>query len=259
MGIALNITAYALAYQGDFEQALTPCHELIHAGQEAADKELCCWGLYPLGFVKRRLGHLNEAITFLHQAMSISESIPDYTFYVLAGGELGQCYLCLGNFQLALETLNKTKQISMERKIIGNPITPLINGTSEAYLLFVEQSAGDKRKASFWLKKARIACKISVKHGKVFQPAFPEAMLLKGRYEWLSGRISIARKWWQRSLIMAEDMNQKFDLGMTHFEIGLRLGEQSNLERAAVVFLEIGAHAYLAETQELLRRIESLD
>ena len=258
-GIALNITAYALAYQGDFEQALTPCHELIHAGQEAADKELCCWGLYPLGFVKRRMGHLNEAITFLHQAMSISESIPDYTFYVLAGGELGQCYLCLGNFQLALETLNKTKQISMERKIIGNPITPLINGTSEAYLLFVEQSAGDKRKASFWLKKARIACKISVKHGKVFQPAFPEAMLLKGRYEWLSGRISIARKWWQRSLIMAEDMNQKFDLGMTHFEIGLRLGEQSNLERAAVVFLEIGAHAYLAETQELLRRIESLD
>ena len=72
----------------------------------------------------------------------------------------------------------------------------------------------------------------------------------QGRYEWLMGRSGTARKWWQRSLRLAEEMGQRFYLGKTHLEISQWLGDRAHLERAESIFEEIGAEWELALARE---------
>ena len=79
-------------------------------------------------------------------------------------------------------------------------------------------------------------------------------MRLRGTYEWLRGKPAAAQKWWQRSLALAEEMGQRYDLGMTHLEMGQRLAERAHLERAEAILAEIGAEWDLARAREALER-----
>ena len=82
-------------------------------------------------------------------------------------------------------------------------------------------------------------------------------MRLQGRYEWLKGKPTVARQWWQRSLDTAEEIGLRYDLGMTHLEMGQRLGERAHLERAETIFAEIGAERDLARAREALEKQET--
>ena len=57
-------------------------------------------------------------------------------------------------------------------------------------------------------------------------------MRLQGIYEWLTGKRAAAQQWWLRSLAEAERMGLGYDVAMTHFEMGQRLGERTHLEKA---------------------------
>jgi tetratricopeptide (TPR) repeat protein len=131
-------------------------------------------------------------------------------------------------------------------------ITRFRNGLAEAYLLAVEQR--DKNEKMDWLKKAGRACQDALKQGKAYPPGTPEAMMLRGRYEWLRGRHTSARKWWQRSLGLAEGMDLRYDLGRTQLEIGERFNEREHLERAETLFTETVSEWELARARELMKR-----
>jgi hypothetical protein len=65
-------------------------------------------------------------------------------------------------------------------------------------------------------------------------------MRSQGTYEWLRGKPSAARKWWQRSLALAEKMGQRYDLGLTYLEMGRRLDMGIHVEQAKEILSEIG-------------------
>ena len=126
----------------------------------------------------------------------------------------------------------------------------LRNGLAEADLLAAEQSTGTER--AEWLKKAGRACRAVLKHGKAFRGGLPEAMRLQGTCEWLRGKPGAAKQWWERSLSVAQEMGQRYDLGRTHLEMGRRLGQTEHLEQAAALFAEIGAEWDLMQAREAL-------
>ena len=111
----------------------------------------------------------------------------------------------------------------------------------------------DDTESEAWLKKARQACKVALKQGKVYPPGLPEALMLRGRYDWLRGKHKAAEKWWQHSLALAENMGVRYDLGRTLLEIGERLGERAYIERAEAIFTKCGAQWDLAKAQEALK------
>jgi len=128
----------------------------------------------------------------------------------------------------------------------------LRDGLAEAYLLAAEQN--DKSKRAEWLKRAGRACRAALQHSqKAVRSGLPEAMRLRGRYEWLRGKRATAQQWWQRSLAEAEALGMRYELGVTHLEMGQRLGERAHLEKAEAIFAEIGAEWDLAKARELLR------
>lgn len=242
-------TAMMLAYQGDLSQALRDCREVVRTGRDGADPQVQCWGLSTQGFVQWRLGQFDEAIAALREGLELAKTIPDHAFRISASADLGRCYLrqgCLEEAQIAFQE----SQRFYVTNIGGDSYVSLRNGLAEAYLLAVEKHGQNER--TDWLRKAKRACRDALKQGNVFRPGLPEAMRLKGICEWLRGRHAAAHKWWRRSLALAEEMEQRYDLGVTHLEMGQRLGEHAHLERAEAILAEIGAEWDLARAREAL-------
>ena len=254
-GMPVYLITLMLSYQGDLSQALMHCQDLVRFGQEGADLQVQCWGLSAQGFVQQRLGRFDEATVALREAIELAKAIPDYAFRIIASAVLGQCYLRQGLLGQALTALDTSQQFYMGY-LGGDVYASLRNGLAEAYLLAAEQR--DRTERVGWLKEAQRACRDALKQGKAFRPGLPEAMRLQGTYEWLRGRPAAAQKWWQRSLALAEEMGQRYDLGMTHLEIGQRLGERAHLGHAEAIFAEIGAEWDLARAREALGGVRAI-
>ncbi len=251
-GVAVSVAAINLVYQGDLTESLTYSHDLVRLGRDGADLVVWCWGLTRQGTAQSAKGQLDEAIVILKNAIELAEAIPDIHMQIRAGGELGRCYLRQGDSEQALAMLENIRHLSDQYRVRRQDlITPLFNGLAGAYLLTAEQRDSSER--TDWLKKAERTCWDALKQGKAFRPGLPEAMRLKGTSEWLRGKPAAA-KWWQRSLALAKEMGQRYDLGMTHLEMGQRLGERAHLERAEAIFAEIGAEWDLARAREALER-----
>jgi tetratricopeptide (TPR) repeat protein len=255
-GSATNLQAIGLNYRGNFTQAMTRCRDLVQLGQEGADPQVRCWGLTQRGFALRRLGRLDEAVTVLREAVELTKAIPDQVTHLVAGGELGRYYLRQDQLEQALSTLHATQQAYVEHRAGWTAVTPLRNGLAEAYLLAAEQS--DKTEKADWLKKAKLACRAALKQGKAARGGLPEAMMLQGRYEWLMGKPAAAQKWWGRSLALAEERGQRYDLGLTYLEMGQRLGERAHLERARAIFTKVGAEWDLARVREASGELQAV-
>jgi len=257
LGYSMWIMAYNYAHRGDVGNALPYGQELVRWGRDVADREIWCWGEVVQGYAQRRGGLLEEAITHLQRAIELSEAIPDYITRVAAGGELGVCYLRQGQWQAALAELEKSQQINIEHNMMEPySVATFRNGLAEAYLVAAEQSEASERPS--WLSKAKGACRAALKRSRTFRVKLAKAMRLQGRYEWLKGKPTAARRWWQRSLDTAEEIGLRYDLGMTHLEMGQRLGERAHLEQAEAIFVEIGVEGDLARAREALKGVPAI-
>jgi class 3 adenylate cyclase/tetratricopeptide (TPR) repeat protein len=251
-GFDIQFVGATLTYAGDLNHALEQGRTLVQVGQDADALQLECWGEMLQGLARIRTGHLDEARGHLERAVNIAIKVPDYYVGVLATGALGQCLARQGEFVQAHQVLENGAHLRAKYKGVGDSYTHLVHGQAECYLLQAERASSSEKKE--WLRKANRACQSALKQVKAFRPGAPEAMLLKGRYEWLRGKREAAREWWNKSLAEAERMSMRYDQGMTHLEIGQQLGERVHLEKAETIFAEIGAELDLVKTGKLLQR-----
>ena len=248
------MVVYALTQRGDLAQAVEHNEELIRVSQDTNELRLLSWGLSEQGRVQGRVGHWAEACAALERSAELADAVPDHDTSAADRGLLGQLYLRQGELEQALEALRESERLCAEHNVWTFNATPFRNGLADAYLLAAERSDGAERAAS--LTKAKRACRAALKHGKAFRGGLPEAMRLQGTYQWLRGKPAAARKWWGRSIDLAEELGQRYDLGMTHLERGRRLGDRAHLERAEAIFADIGAEWDLAQAREALRKTE---
>jgi tetratricopeptide (TPR) repeat protein len=250
-GWRLAIVDYADAavHEGRFGEALAHAQDLVRLGQESGDRVVLAWGLARQGFALRGLGKLGDAVDSLEGARERLKSIPDYHVYVDCSGELGQCHLRLGDLRRALTVFEECRGLRVEHGMMRSPMcTRFINGMAEACLLLAEQEDGAARSA--WLGKAGTACAEALRQGRAYLPGMPEAMMLRGRYEWMRGRRAHAARWWHRSEELADHTGVRYDLARTLFEIGIRSGDRGRLRRARDLFAEMGSQWDLSRVEE---------
>lgn len=242
-GWATYLMANINIYRGNFPQAQKFGQDLIQFGQDGADLLVQCLGQDVLGFVHQLIGHLEEAISHQQKAIELAEAIPDFLTRIGAGAKMGQCYLRQGKLQPAQEILELSHQLSLGHKEPHHFAT-LRNAMAEAYLVAAEQIPSGKPERVEWMKRAGNACLAALKQGHTFRGRRPEALRLRGQYAWLQGKTAQAQRWWQKSLTAAETQEMPYELGMTYLEIGRRIGEGACLEKAEVIFDQIGAELY---------------
>ena len=248
-GLSNLYASWAYSYQGDFSSARVIVQQLVRFGQDAGDPDIWCVGLTGLGSIQERKGEFEESIANLNKAIELAEAVPNHTIRVVAGCALAGCYSRLGDLEKSLHVLMENDNYRATRGVKGLNFM-ITKGFLETYLAAAEQAVGKKKEE--WLRKAKRVRREALRLAKVYRYFLPGAMMLQGKYEWLMGRPSFAEEWWQKSLKAAEEMGMRYDMGMTHLEMGKRLKDRAHLEKAEAIFAEIGAEFDLQEARKLL-------
>ncbi len=241
-----SLCAELLYFKGNFTQSSEIFQNIAKVGQEGADHQVWGWGLWGQGLNLLCSGSYVEAETYLLKAIELLMTIPDYQGMVDAKRDLGRCYLYQCKHKQALTILEKGEQVVKEQGLKGPPVARLYNVLSEAYLIAAEKSEG--REKTEMLNKTKHACQKALKQTKIYRGCLPHAYRVKGSYEWANGRPAAAKKWWQQSLLAAEELGARYDLGITYLEMGERTGDILLLKRAEGIFDKIGVKLYQPKT-----------
>jgi tetratricopeptide (TPR) repeat protein len=208
-------------------------------------------GLTALGSVQERRGKFEESLSSLDKAIELAEAVPMHLLRVNAGSLLGRCYFRLGDLKRSMAVLKQNEDYRATYRVKGvEYMTPL--ALFATCLAAAEQGAGSDR--GDYLRRAKKACKVVLRSAKVYRFCLPEAMMLQGKYEWIRGKPPSAQEWWEKSIKAGEEMGMRYDLGMTHLEMGRRLNDREQLKQAEAIFAEIGAEFDLAQTRDVLGR-----
>ena len=251
-GFAMAFKGWWCCFPGNHAEALIAGQDLVRFGEDAGDLEASCFGLDSLGIAQYLTGRLDEAARNLKKAIDLAEAIPDRATRIVAGSYLGKCNLRRNDLAEALGVLKQTEAYVSKHHMKRYFASAFLhNGLAEVCLSTAERSTGGER--AVWLKESKRRCGDALESSRArFRPLVPEAMRLKGTYEWLKGRPSAAEKWWNKSLSLADKMGVPHHSGLAHLEMGRRLKERTHLERAEALFRRVGAESDLAETLRLL-------
>ncbi|MBI5572695.1 MAG: AAA family ATPase [Desulfomonile tiedjei] len=225
LGCSLYMAAVAMAYQGNFADALLHCAEIIALGDNGADLQVRCWGLATEGFVLRLMGRFEEAASLLRQAIDIAEAIQDHVILIWSTSELGRCRLRQDRLDEAAAAMSLSRDLIARHGHLRLIWVPSRNAQCEWALAASEQACEADRAGS--LRLARRACTEALSNAKTYEALLPEAARLKGVCEFLKGNATRARKWWHRSAKLAEASGQRHDLTATLMEMEQRLAHRS--------------------------------
>jgi tetratricopeptide (TPR) repeat protein len=225
------------AYRGEYLVLQGHARELLQVGQDAADSHVLGWGLRLKGLLESRTGRLDRAANAFREAIELFRSIPAYPSTAEAIGDLAECYLFMGNWEQAIDILEDCRNLIALHGLRGHQITSPRNALAEAYCNAADHTKGSLRDTA--LKRAQGACDVAVKQGRIFRGGLPHALRVSGSVEWLKGKETAARASWNRSLKAADQLGSRYDLAMTHIEIGKRLDDGEELQRGADILAEI--------------------
>ena len=248
--LATNYAAIAHVHLGDLDTALLLGSELVNMGEDTNDPFVRACGFWPLIEVQDRKGKFEDCIANLQKSIEVCETMQIHEGRVNSGYKLSRSYLRLGEIEKSLDAFT---QCDVYR--IKHGTKQFVHWVFLSYfrlcLAASERANGKEREE--WLKKARRARRKALHWAQLRRIILPEATRLQGVYDWLTGRRATAHKDWQRSLDLAEEMGMRYELGMTHLEMGHRLSNVEHLRQAEAIFAEIGAEWDLAQAQKLLQ------
>ena len=240
---------WAYYLRGDMRSCLAIAQELVGAGQDANERAVLVIGLWGLGVVQQWKGDFQEAAATLTRVNELAEAILMHNGRVVAGAFSGRTYSRMGDFERSMAMLAQTDEYRRKHGVRGlDYFLPM--EFFRTRLAIAEHAEGIRRDEC--LREAKHACRRVLKWTKGYRVILPEAMRLRGLYDWLTGRRSEALKYWQCSISLAQEMGTRYDLAMTHVEMGRRLNDREHLQKAERIFADIGAEFDLAETRKLL-------
>ncbi len=236
--------------RGQFEHALARGREMVRRGEESGDRLLQAWGEMYLGESLDPQGHLAEAEVHLRAGMRHLLDSTELNNGSRAAGRLAHCLVRQGRLEEARAVVAEMRQLMDDHGLRSYFCRSVRTAEATLCLLALEQAGPDERRAA--LEQAKTACRNLLKHGKGDRGAFVPGYRMQGTYEWLRGRERKARTWWQKSLDLAPELGSRYEEALTRLEIGRRLGDRAELERAEAMFAEMGAALDLAEARRLL-------
>ena len=219
--------------------------EIVRPGEEGGDAVIRINGLLRLGCALMQAGDLDEAELALRATIELGKRIPDYQHLVCAQGFLGSMLLQDGRVDEATRMLEEAAELTARHQLRTFYATQARISLAEAYLSTAE--AGDAGA----MRMARSAVKRCMSQGRIDVEARPPGFRVEGTLLWLNGRRKEARHAWDWSLARARETGGRYDEGLTLLEIGRRAGDRPAIERAVMLFDEIGAHAQSQQALDL--------
>jgi tetratricopeptide (TPR) repeat protein len=238
-GAAVYSLAWVLRVTGDLAGSFERGAELARVGEAGADHHVLAWGLHTLGRTRLQAGAVDEAADHLRRAITLFAGVPDHQFAQCATSDLAHCDMRRGNLQAARARLEESRAVIASRRFRGFLCASTWVGLAELAVRSAEGAAGPEHRAA--LRRARRACRGALRQSARTPEAAAAAARLRGTLEWLAHHRRRARRWWAASLAAGTRLGARQEVGLTHLEIGRRIGDRPSLERAAELFAAIGA------------------
>ena len=243
--------AFIYNYITRYSESMELSEKIIRIGRESGDDQLLGWGFHCRGINLLCIGALKSAEQNLLKAIALLQSVPDYYYGVLAVRDLGRCFLKSGNYEKAVTLFYENTIIIEKQNLKGPPVIFFYNTMAQTHLYTAQQLTGKKRKQS--LKKMKAVLKKVLKKNKKFKCDRHQTISLLGSYKWLTGANKKAEKLWEQALILAKKADAKYDLACIYMEIGEKTGEILHLNKAAELFLTIGAKLNYAVCMKVIK------
>lgn len=248
----VNMAASLLWLGRNFADRFQLGQEVVRISQEAADLQAWGWGLFMMATALDHAGELDKAVANLQRTLDLAKGVPDHQVTAFASGILARCHLRQGNVEDALTVLEEGIERIRKHRLRGFSCVPVWINLAQAYLLAAEQADGPGR--ADVLRRANRACQVALKQGKFDRGSLVAGYRMRGTYQWLRGKSKAAHHFWQQSLELAEALGTRYDLGMTHLEMGKWMRNFEHLKQAESIFAEMDAKFDLAQAKKLLQK-----
>lgn len=271
LGQAQALLGKAAHYQGQFGRSAALAAELYQVGRQKGDLFSQMVGLYQQGENKLRLGHTDEAITFLEAALPVYDKNSPRLIEPIIYGLLGVARLRQNEPELALQAVEKAAQLLAQSVIDIFATFQAFAGIAEVYLTLWENNQqlpltiheaqwGDKKTAHppFKIINLKLGAELNGrafgKLARVYPIGRPQAWLWQGLYHWLADNPHRAYRAWKKALIEAERLAMPYEQGLAHYQIGRHLpppdpSRLTHLNRAKEIFSQLDARHDLARIQ----------
>jgi len=246
--------------KGDLELAVQHARTGLDQSRRAKDSQGMGWAFRALAEATSRQGKLAEALEYGRQALESSEEARDRMWVAVVRRALGEIHLRMGNRQQAIQEMERSLEQIRKYGLRHEFVMGAYPGLAEAYLSVLDDDQ-DRTARRAALRRIRKLCRQAVSKGKKFPNWLGYAYRVSALCERAAGRPQAARRFFERSLDSSRSLGARYELGVTHFEMGKFLLESGDpdasdcLNEAIRLFKECGAELDRegAETTMLLR------
>lgn len=249
-----SMLATVLSYQGEFERAKQLREEVSAVARRESTPAAQAWVL--LFEIEGALfrGQINEAVTLLDEVTALlGENTSRLTqMRVFAFRAWASSYM---------EDHDAAREAAAAALDALHPSPPLVHllpvyvAVADVFVTLWEVSDRSAVRADIKSSAAR-ALQALKRVSQVFPIGRPALQRIEGQINWLEGQQENARKAWQRSLEVAENLAMPYEQALAHYEIARHLdahdpARQEHLTQADKTFTELGALYQVARTRML--------
>ncbi len=260
---------------GDYREAITSLSGLIHANYclaNYAEEDILRKEHFELVSKSNDVYGICDAfitnLCYFHETGDIIEaknwgdkslklSIENNKPYNICTTYMEYGYLYLDGFKeiiLAEEYLKKAKELYDKNNFLKNYSVNIFTYLAELALAKTQQNSSKEN-----LKNSRLAIREALKQTKSWPTHTGGALRVAGKYYALINKKELAEKYFTQSIAHCEKIGRRYELGKSLYEYGLfleNIGQKEKarktLEKAYLLFKEIGAMLYLKRTAERL-------
>ncbi|MBI3797077.1 MAG: tetratricopeptide repeat protein, partial [Deltaproteobacteria bacterium] len=251
-----NSLMYLRLFKGEFPAAGQLADTLRESVKHLHDPRYRVFALAGETYSDMHAGKFDEALSLLeeaHHILTTHTEIGDKDQKIEVSGLLSVAHLRRAEFDQALELAQQAISLTGKSSPSAYHTFSGYAGPAEVYLTLWEAQYPLPSLANFAAK----ACKILNRFARIFPIGKPRFWLSQGRYYWLSGKPSQARKAWQKGLALATQLAMPYEQALAHYEIGRHLDKtdpdrQQHLGRAGEILTQCGENYYRVLVQELL-------
>lgn len=209
-GEALNTLGLLSYYQGQFERGVAQFDEVYALAHQSENLLHEAWAFSGKAGILLRLGRPGEAVDLAQSALALLAQTADLSEEVRCNVTVAVGKLRLGDKEGALAAGETA--VSLMRESMSTPTTfftlDAYAGIAEVYLSL--WTDGDQ----LMKQNARQAVRRLHGFARVFPFGRPAAWLYQGKWEWGNGRAAKAIRAWEKSIILAQELNMPYEEGV---------------------------------------------
>jgi tetratricopeptide (TPR) repeat protein len=212
---ALTNCLHLYALRGELRRAVDTAREIERSGAARNDPQTTAWGSLGAARILGLMGHANEALERLTDAMPRSRDdlsrMEGLGALALTRAQLGDHAGAIADITSVLTVMEQSSKTSY------TSIWAYSNALEAFFLGYIAGADGGRQE----LTLARRLMAAFRRFARIIQLARPRLLLWTGVLAWHSGHHRRARRAWTRALAGAQRIGLPLDAALTHFWAGL--------------------------------------